>query len=66
VETLLQAFRLSWRLLAKSPAFTAVAVLCVALGIGANTTLEALRQERDEGAVRPPRRRSAHPYAVLL
>jgi putative ABC transport system permease protein len=42
VESLLQDLRLSCRLLAKKPGFTAVAVLCMALGIGANTTVYSM------------------------
>ncbi|HYL06320.1 MAG TPA: ABC transporter permease [Thermoanaerobaculia bacterium] len=42
METLLQDLRLSCRLLAKSPGLTAVAVLCIALGIGANTTVYSI------------------------
>ena len=45
LDSLLQDLRISLRTLAKSPAFTAVALLSLAIGIGANTAIFTLIQQ---------------------
>jgi putative ABC transport system permease protein len=62
VQTLSQDFRYALRQLRKSPGFTAVTVLTLALGIGANTTVFSIA---DSAMLRPLPYKNAERLAML-
>ena len=72
LETFAQDLRFSLRTMAKAPGFTAIAVLTMAVGIGANTTLanlscpsEPIDSSRSSDPARCGRSRTASLYGRL-
>lgn len=62
LEMITQDIRYGWRLMVRKPGFTAVAVLTLGLGIGANTTIYSWV----ESGLRRPLPGVAHPDRVVL
>ena len=63
MQTLLQDLRFGLRMLAKNPGFTAVAVVTLALGIGANTTIFSVV---NGWMLRPPRIKDPARVVMIL